>query len=213
MRMFSSSKTSSITVPERVSIGKLLPKFSLKVLHLIDFLPWPEGPEGEKSCRIFPALRETGTGLSPPVSFADIILVRGGRGLFQHSLKNSPRRRTSGDGGLCFVGNHHGQISSVSEGFIGFVHVDLDIVYGFHRAPPFPICRGSMLKGLVVFVQQLFDLLNDFHGVSSLFHRRSALEGSVVIVQELLDLFKGFHNVFSFRCGVVFLSGIIIIQI
>ena len=55
MRMFSSSKTSSITVPERVSIGKLLPKFSLKVLHLIDFLPLafllsrniPLAPSGE----------------------------------------------------------------------------------------------------------------------------------------------------------------------
>ena len=142
------------------------------------------GPKGRRErfrCIILSALRENGTGLSPPVNFVDSPLVRGGRGVsFQKPAssegaeafstfpkKTSPRRRTSGDGGLCFVGNHHGQISSVSEGFIGFVHVDLDVVQGFHRAPPFPICRGSMLKGLVVFVQQLFDLLNDFHGVSS----------------------------------------------
>ena len=121
--------------------------------------------------------------------------ARGGEG------KTSPRRRTSGDGGLCFVRKNHGQISSVSEGFIGFVHVDLDVVQGFHRVPPFPAGRGSMLKGLVVFVQQLFDFLNDFHGASSLFRRRSALEGSVVIVQELFQLFKGLHYAFSFRWG------------
>ena len=28
------------TAPENVSVGKRLPKFSLNVLHLLDFLPW-----------------------------------------------------------------------------------------------------------------------------------------------------------------------------
>ena len=41
MRMFNSPKTLSITAPESVSIGKLLPRFSAqRVLHLLDFLPW-----------------------------------------------------------------------------------------------------------------------------------------------------------------------------
>ena len=40
MRMCNLSKTLSITAPENVSVGKRLPKFSLNVLHLLDFLPW-----------------------------------------------------------------------------------------------------------------------------------------------------------------------------
>ena len=41
------------------------------------------GPKGRRErfrCMILPALRKNGTGVSPPVSFADSPLVRGGQG-------------------------------------------------------------------------------------------------------------------------------------
>ena len=40
------SKTSSITAPESVLIGKLPLKSSSNVLHLLDFLPWRDSAGG-----------------------------------------------------------------------------------------------------------------------------------------------------------------------
>ena len=40
----------------------------------------PKGRRERKAARFLPALRENETGLSPPVSFADSPLVRGGQG-------------------------------------------------------------------------------------------------------------------------------------